>query len=95
MTEKSFNGKLYSFMHTHRMNNKGALCVALVVSRYAKKNGLPISPSKLLIILISILNSEDKDLLISVKLSIILRSLKNYLVILFHPYHILSWFDDF
>ena len=42
MTEKSFNGKLYSFMHTHRMNNKGALCVALVVSRYAKKNGLPI-----------------------------------------------------
>ena len=48
MTEKSFNGKLYSFMHTHRMNNKGALCVALVVSRYAKKNGLPISPSKLL-----------------------------------------------
>ena len=47
MTEK-FNGKLYDFMHVHKMNNKGALCVALVVSRYAKKNGLPISPSKLL-----------------------------------------------
>lgn len=45
---KQVQKQLYAYMHTHKMYNKGALCVALVVSRYAKDNGLPISPEQLL-----------------------------------------------
>ena len=48
MTDHIIETKLYNFMHTHKMVNKGALCVALVVSRYARENGLPFSPNVML-----------------------------------------------
>ena len=40
--------QLSSFAKTHNMTGKGALCVALVVTRQAVNNGLPLSPEALL-----------------------------------------------
>lgn len=40
--------QLTNFAHVHQMANKGALCVALVVSRFARNNGLPINSEDLL-----------------------------------------------
>ena len=48
MTDIAITQQLTDFMHSHRMANKGALCVALVVTRYAKNNGLPIVAQELL-----------------------------------------------
>lgn len=40
--------RLSSFASENQMLGKGALCVALVVTRYAFRNGLPLEPSTLL-----------------------------------------------
>ena len=48
MLDSSLSQKLVNFMHHHHMMSKGALCVVLVVSRFARSNGLPIAPEMLL-----------------------------------------------
>lgn len=45
---QSLNSKLKTFAAENKMTLKGALCVALVVTRHAKEMGLPLDPSKLL-----------------------------------------------
>lgn len=40
--------QLSVFAKSHRMNGKGPLCVALVVTRHAKRSGLPLNPGDLL-----------------------------------------------
>lgn len=40
--------RLSAFANENKMLGKGALCVALVVTRHAVKNGLPLEPSTLL-----------------------------------------------
>lgn len=45
---QSLNNKLNIFATQARMTGKGALCVALVVTRHAMKMGLPLDPDKLL-----------------------------------------------
>jgi len=44
----SLNSKLEAFAIENKMTGKGAICVALVVTRHAKEMGLPLDPSKLL-----------------------------------------------
>ena len=44
----NLNRSLSKFFLDNKMNNKGALCVALVVTRFAKKNGLPLKFENLL-----------------------------------------------
>jgi hypothetical protein len=39
---------LQEFAQINKMKNKGALCVALIVTRHAKNQGLPLNPDKLL-----------------------------------------------
>ncbi|MBU0516283.1 MAG: DUF4928 family protein [Proteobacteria bacterium] len=41
------DSSLHEFANTNRMKNKGPLCVALFVTRHAKKFGLPLNPEKL------------------------------------------------
>lgn len=43
-----FNEKLMEFAQKNRMKGKGPLCVALVVTRHAKKLGMPLDPESLL-----------------------------------------------
>lgn len=45
---QSLNSKLAAFAAENKMTGKGALCVALVVTRHAKEMGLPLDPSRLL-----------------------------------------------
>jgi len=40
--------QLKTFASENKMRGKGALCVALVVTQHAKKNGLPLDPKQLL-----------------------------------------------
>ncbi|MEI7900442.1 MAG: DUF4928 family protein [bacterium] len=42
------NKTLENFVVANKMKGKGAICVALVVTRHAKKMGLPLNPTKLL-----------------------------------------------
>ena len=42
------NKKLKEFAQKNRIQGKGALCVALVVTRHGKKKGLPLNPAALL-----------------------------------------------
>jgi len=44
----NINKSLSAFFLNSKMNNKGALCVALVVTRFAKKKGLPLKFEDLL-----------------------------------------------
>ncbi|MCP4747918.1 MAG: DUF4928 domain-containing protein [Desulfobacteraceae bacterium] len=46
----SLKNKLEGFAKEFRMKTKGPLCVALVVTRHAKKYGMPLNPDKLLTI---------------------------------------------
>ncbi|MGE0193547.1 MAG: DUF4928 family protein [Planctomycetota bacterium] len=43
----TLGGQLRAFADAHRMRDKGALCVALVVTRHAKARGLPLKPEEL------------------------------------------------
>jgi len=45
---QSLNSKLEVFATQEKMTGKGAICVALVVTRHAKEMGLPLNPTKLL-----------------------------------------------
>ena len=40
--------KLKEFAQKHKMRSKGPICVALVITRHAKKQGLPLDPDSLL-----------------------------------------------
>jgi len=44
----NLSARLNQFFLKNKMNNKGPLCVALVVTRHAKKNGLPLKAESLL-----------------------------------------------
>jgi hypothetical protein len=43
-----YNKRLEAFAIDSKMKGRGALCVALVVTRHAKRNGLPLDDAKLL-----------------------------------------------
>lgn len=45
---QSLSNKLDAFATQAKMTGKGAICVALVVTRHAKEMGLPLDPAKLL-----------------------------------------------
>lgn len=45
---QSLNSKLEAFASENKMTGKGALCVALVITRHAKEMGLPLDPANLL-----------------------------------------------
>jgi len=44
----ALNKKLEAFVLENEMTGKGAICVALVITRHAKRLGLPLDPTKLL-----------------------------------------------